>query len=117
MTDNPPWTVLDGDAPPAGLEAELVTAFADGLDAEVMWTTGNEESLVGALERGELDLVVGGLTAASPWADQAALTTAYTTVTGPEGEPEGHVMAVPLGENGFQVELESFLLERKDVQP
>jgi polar amino acid transport system substrate-binding protein len=114
----PPWTVLPPpdtpDAEPSGSEVDLVTAFADHLGADVTWVVGGEEDLIGQLERSELDLVVGGLTAQSPWQGKAALTYPYGTTTGPEGKPEKRVMAAPLGENAFLVELESFLLARKD---
>ncbi|WP_282944002.1 transporter substrate-binding domain-containing protein [Cellulomonas endometrii] len=116
VSENPPWTVADSDTDPSGLEVDLVREFAATRDAEVQWVPGNEEVLLGRLERGELDLVVGGLTAASPWSDQAALTSPYATVLDPEGAPEPHVMAAPLGENGFLVALETFLLEQ-EVRP
>ena len=118
ITANPPWTVLEDGAPPSGLEAEVVTEFAATLDADVDWTVGSEERLIGDLEAGELDLVVGGLTGRSPWSGRAALTTPYTTVPDAHGAPEPHVMAAPLGENAFLVRLETFLLEHhRDVLP
>ena len=111
VSPNPPWTIVSGeDAPPTGTEAVLVEEFARSLGAEVEWTVGGEEALVGELERGQLDLVVGGLTARSPWSQKAALTYRYTETVGPEGEKELHVMAAPMGENAFLVELEHFLL-------
>ncbi|WP_413451217.1 transporter substrate-binding domain-containing protein [Georgenia phoenicis] len=113
VSPSPPWTDLpDGpDGEPAGTEVELVGGFAATIDAEVQWAAGGEEELIGQLERGELDLVIGGLTAQSPWADKAALTYRYTETTGPDGAKELHVMATPMGENAFLVELEGFLLE------
>jgi ABC-type amino acid transport substrate-binding protein len=109
---NPPWTDFpDGTgSDPTGSEVTLVEEFARTLDAEVEWTAGSEEGLVGQLERGELDLVIGGLTAQAPWSEKAALTYRYTVVTGPDGSQELHVMAVPMGENAFLVALERFLL-------
>ncbi|MBD3779351.1 MAG: transporter substrate-binding domain-containing protein [Micrococcales bacterium] len=118
VSPNPPWTEVGPGGEPSGLEVEIVSKFARTLDARVEWTTGGEESLVADLAESRLDLVVGGLTGRSPWADQAALTTPYTTVPGPQGEPEPHVMAAPLGENAFLVRLETYLLEnREDVLP
>jgi polar amino acid transport system substrate-binding protein len=108
---DPPWTELgrsDAQAP-TGIEPDLVAAFAASLDADVDWTTGGEASLIRELESGKLDVVVGGLTAESPWTDHAALTRPYVTVSGPGGEPEPHVMAVVMGENAFLVELERYL--------
>ena len=111
VSPNPPWTIVTSEeAPPEGTEAVLVQEFADSLGADVEWTVGGEEALVGELERGQLDLVVGGLTARSPWSQKAALTYRYTETVGAEGEKELHVMAAPMGENAFLVELEHFLL-------
>ncbi|PYG00938.1 extracellular solute-binding protein, family 3 [Georgenia satyanarayanai] len=114
VSPSPPWTDLP-DGPggePAGTEVELVEDFARTIDAQVQWAAGGEEELIGQLERGELDLVIGGLSARSPWAEKAALTYRYTETTGPDGAKELHVMAAPMGENAFLVELEGFLLEK-----
>lgn len=112
-----PWTEVAPDGAPTGLEVDLVTEFAESLDADVEWTASGEEDLMAQLDRSELDLVIGGLTAASPWAEHSALTYPYTTVPGADGAPQAHVMAAPMGENAFLVALETFLLEHKDVQP
>ena len=71
---------------------------------------GGEEPLIGELEHGRLDLVVGGLTADSPWSDKAAITKPYTEAPDATGKPVGRVMAAPMGENAFLLELEEFLL-------
>jgi polar amino acid transport system substrate-binding protein len=113
---NPPWTVLANNGAPAGIEAQLVRRFADTVNAEVRWTVAGEESLVHQLEAGQLDLVIGGLTAKSPWMRQAAFTRPYAAAPGPSGESEQHVMAVPRGENAFLVTLERFLL-MQEVPP
>ncbi len=118
VTANEPWTATEPGGDPSGLEVDLASEFAATLDAEVEWTVGSEEDLIGRLEQAELDLVVGGFTGKSPWGAQAALTTPYTTVPDEHGRPEPHVMAAPLGENAFLVRLETFLLERhRDVLP
>ncbi|WP_258725466.1 transporter substrate-binding domain-containing protein [Cellulomonas sp. NS3] len=113
---SPPWTDAEA-GEPSGLEVDLVEDFAGTLDAQVGWTVAGEEELVAAMERGELDVLVGGLTATSPWADKVALTYPYLTTTGPEGEKELHVMAVPSGENALMTELERFLLDQEVQQP
>jgi hypothetical protein len=118
VTANPPWTEVEPGAPPSGTEVELVTEFAESVGARVEWTNGSEEDLVGRMGDAELDVLVGGFTGASPWTDQVAMTTPYTTVPDEHGAPEGHVMAVPLGENAMLVRLETFLLtEHRDVLP
>jgi polar amino acid transport system substrate-binding protein len=109
-----PWTTVTA-AEPGGIEPDLVRRWAAGLGARVAWTVGGEQPLVQAMERGELDLVIGGITADTPWSDQAATTRPYATSQGPDG-PQEHVMLAPMGENAFLVELERYLLAQ-EVQP
>ena len=86
---------------------DVTSAFAESLDAEVRWTVGSEETLVVMLEDGDLDLVVGGLTDQTPWADRVGVTRGYRDIDG--AEDRSIVMFVPLGENAFLSELEEFL--------
>jgi polar amino acid transport system substrate-binding protein len=78
ITASEPWTTLEGGRP-GGVEVELVEQFAHELGAKVEWVDGSEAELIGALEVRELDLVVGGLTADTPWKSKAAITRSYAT--------------------------------------
>ena len=93
----------------SGREAELVLGFARSIGAEVQWTVGGEESLVGALEHHELDLVVGGLTEATPWAERVGATRGYPNPQQPDGPRL--VWLAPMGENRFISALEAHLDE------
>ena len=110
MSAQPPWTALE-DGERTGVEVRLVEDFAEGIDAEIEWVDGGEESLMHELELGRLDVVIGGFTEASPWVDLAALTRPYVEVTGPSGALEAHVMAARIGENALLVALERHLQE------
>ena len=109
ITEHPPWTDWR-DSTPTGIEVELVQQFADRLDAEIEWTRSSESELLRALHRRELDLVVGGLTASTPWSDQVGLTRPYLTLADAE-----HVMAVPQGENRWLLELDRFLQSQRGM--
>ncbi|MDF9717646.1 transporter substrate-binding domain-containing protein [Nocardioides sp. ChNu-153] len=104
---SPGWVEV-GDDDPTGREPELVEDFAHHLGASVEWTVAGEEHLVEMLEKGELDLVVGGLTDQNPWTAEAAPTRPYTEERTADGT-KAHVMLVPMGENAFQSELERWL--------
>lgn len=93
-----------------GTETELVGGFAQSLGADIEWTLAGETDLVSAMERGELDVLIGGLRADSPWASKVSITRAYAEST-EAGETVEHVLAVPLGENAFLVRLEGYLDE------
>ena len=98
----------DGDTP-SGPVVDLVSDFAETINARPDWTIGSEETLVGMLEAGELDVLVGGFTDQSPWVDCAGMTRGYKTIEGADGR--SIVFLVPLGENAFLSELETFLDE------
>lgn len=91
----------------SGTEADLVQDYAASIGSAVQWTTGGEESLVGALTHGDLDLVVGGITDQTPWADRVAVTRGFPNPENPHGE--NLVWLAPLGENRFVSSLEAFL--------
>jgi polar amino acid transport system substrate-binding protein len=116
VSPNEPWTELNDNAPPSGIEVDLVEDFAESIGAQIEWSGGGEESLMEELRRGELDLVIGGLTSKSPWTDKAAITKPYTEAENEAGKQEKLVMAARMGENAFLLALERFLLEQ-EVQP
>src|SRR5918993_3679905 len=97
---------------PGGAEVALVRDFAASLPAEIEWTVGGEEMLILALEHGDLDLVIGGLTADTPWTKHAAITKPYAEATDPAGDKVKLVMAARLGEDAVLLRLERFLRER-----
>lgn len=112
VSPNPPWTEVRGDAEPTGTEVTLIKEFASTLPTEVSWSVGGEEALIKRLEIGELDLVIGGLTADTPWEEHVAITKPYGEATGPDGKRIKLVMAAPPGENAYLLRLEKFLLSR-----
>lgn len=102
-----PPLVIDRDGVPSGSIVVLIDRFAATLDAEPVWTVATEESLVGMLEKGDLDLIAGGITADTPWLERAGVTRGFTDIPGADGREL--VMLVPLGENDFLSTLERFL--------
>lgn len=97
-------TVEEGEV--GGPLAEIVEGFAETLDARVEWTVGSEEELVDGLESGDLDLAIGGMTDRTPWTDRVAVTRAFSSVPSADAPV---VMLLPMGENAWQAELESYL--------
>lgn len=60
--DHPPWVAAGGGPSPTGVEAELVDALARELGVAVEWRPAPAFEALGALDRGEADLAVGGFT-------------------------------------------------------
>ena len=92
-----------------GSLVELVTEFAAHHDATIEWTWGGEETLVTALEDGQLDVLVGGFTSDTPWSKRAGVTRGYPKI--PNSDDREIVMLVPLGENRLLTALETYLDE------
>lgn len=76
VSHNDPWVKLDG-TEPAGVEPEIVRRFARTLNAEIQWVRGDSEELVGALESGQLDVVIAGFERKSEHRRKVALTRPY----------------------------------------
>jgi polar amino acid transport system substrate-binding protein len=83
VSPHSPWTDISGAGEPSGTEVDLVREFAGTLPAQVEWVVGGEQSLIAALERGELQLVIGGLTSETPWTEKAAITKPYAEMKDP----------------------------------
>lgn len=109
-SENVPWSEVADDGSVSGAEAAILVDYADTLGATVAWTPGAESRLILALEEGDLDVVMGGIRADSPWADKAALTRPHARSTGPDGGEEELVFACRLGENALLTNLERFLV-------
>ncbi len=87
-----PWAVREGEVA-TGVEAGLAKTFAASLGSDVRWNFGAEGELLAALERHELDLVIGGLTRSSPWSKRLGFTTPYFTSQVVVGAPAGTLAA------------------------
>lgn len=107
-----PVLMVDGDDV-SGPEAELIEQFAESQGLSVRWVPGGEEKLVGMIEHGDVDLVVGGLTAKSPWSKKVGLTRPWTEDVDDYGKPIKRVVAAPLGENALISEVERFFDARR----
>lgn len=110
ITHNPP-SVDTGGQEPEGNEVALVESFAASIDASIVWTEGSEEALVRMLEVGDLQLVIGGISDATPWSSHAAVTRTYGEAVHADGSTHGLVMLAPMGENAFLSALERHLDE------
>ena len=108
IADNPPWTIA-GPGEPTGIEADLVRRFARNQHALVVWTKGSETTLAEALKHHELDLMVGGFDAKTPWASSAAISQPFAET----GDKKKHVFLAAPGENQLIVALDEFLIAQK----
>lgn len=103
VSENQPYTnVDDRTGEVSGSEADLISGFAEQIDAEVQWRPGAESELAQSIQAGDLDVIVGGLQSSSPWTSHMAMTRPYTDQT---------VMGIRMGENELMTELETYLAE------
>ncbi len=115
VSQHTPWVETSDTGDPEGIEPKLIRGFAKDLDSDIEWTESGEEQLMEALERGDLDVVIGGFTDQTPWEEFGAVTRPYTEEKR-DGKVRKHVMVVRMGENAFLVELERFLMEQGGTQ-
>lgn len=104
---DPPFVRLRGPGEPQGAEAELARALARAMDARVVWSSGGQDELLVDLEEFRIDLVLGGLSAETPWKDRIALTRPFKARDA-HGRLVSRVAAVPPGENRWQLQVERF---------
>lgn len=112
VSENPPWTEVGPDGSVSGSEVDLVTRYAETIDAQVEWVPAGENVLAAEMGAGTLDMVIGGLPSDAPWTSDIAFTRPYTTTTGPEGKKVEIVLGVRPGENALLVDLERFLADQ-----
>ncbi|MBB1061574.1 ABC transporter substrate-binding protein [Marilutibacter spongiae] len=108
VVHDPPFVVLVPGRAPSGPEVWLVEAFAARHDARVDWQVGTHDRLMQRLEDFGLDLVVGGTAPDSPWKKRVALSEPFRDVD-EAGTPVMRVLALPPGENAWQLEVEAYL--------
>lgn len=100
-----PWAWQEGaDARPTGVEVALVEELAGKLGARVVWTVDNEGALMEAVAGGALDVVVGGVSAKTPWSTRVGLSQPYLTSRLQVGVPPGQ--PVPMTLEGLSVAVE-----------
>jgi polar amino acid transport system substrate-binding protein len=104
LIEYPPWVVRTA-GEPAGVEVDLVRQFAASLGATPQWFWGAEQPHMAALKRFELDLVIAGLEAATPWAQEIGLTRPYFEESVTVGVPPG--MPLPGTLHGLQIAVKS----------
>lgn len=109
VSENGEWVQLPTSGDPRGIEPALVTEFAESIDATIEWVPGTEHELAEDLFDGQLDMVIAGLSADTPWIKDGGITRPYVETTDERGRTVKHVMLVPLGENAFLLELDKFL--------
>lgn len=78
VSDAPPWIEWN-DGAPEGTAADLIRDFAAKEHLAIEWIHGEETELLEALKGGDLHLVAGGLTKASPWKKHVSLSGPIST--------------------------------------
>lgn len=112
VTEHPPWVTRAPDSAAAGAEAELVERFAASMGVRVEWYWGQQEALLSALERFELDLVVGGLKRDTRFSKHVGMSDPWHVERWGIGIPSA--MQAPATLRGLTIELapESMLITK-----
>ena len=115
VADNPPWVSFEGGRV-AGLEPELIEAWAKELGARVNWKPDAEAELVEALHRREVDVLAAGFDSKTPYKPELGLTQPYVEVEDRYGSKKKHVLAVTPGESALLFSLDQFLAARDQAE-
>jgi polar amino acid transport system substrate-binding protein len=99
---NEPWTVPGEGG--HGVEVELIRRFAEEIGAEIRWTWGPSDELLGALEHRAVDLVIGGLVDIDPSLAHVGTSRPYLTTRLVVGAPQELLPVESIG--GRRVEVE-----------
>ncbi len=114
VIEHAPWAYQNTDTL-TGVEVQIVSDFADTLNAKPEWTVLPESRAMKQLAQYQLDIVIGGLTTDNPRKQEVGFTRPYL-ITGGDTQGE-HVLAVPHGENYLLSTLEKFLAgHRREIQ-
>lgn len=79
VVDNPPRTVPTDGGDVTGPAADLISDYADSIGAHPSWQVGELEALAAAVDRGEVDVIIGadgeakGVTPTSSSGDAGAI--------------------------------------------
>lgn len=103
LVHNPPWVAIGAGK---GVEEKLVSGFARSLAVKPHWQVVDARQGFAMLDRGELDILIGGFLQSTPY-KKAGYTRPYLITK--NDKPHRHVIAVRRGENRFLVTLEKFL--------
>ena len=99
-----PWVRAEGgagDGGPAGVEPDLVRAWAASVGARVEWVPGGEALLVRALQRNAVDVAVAGFSDDAPWGGKTGRTQPYLKAEAVVGAAPG--AAVPRDWSGVEI--------------
>jgi polar amino acid transport system substrate-binding protein len=113
IVPNEPWVTLEG-AQPGGVEVRLLEEFAREQDAAIRWVRGAESELIEALEGGQLDVVIGGLTRDSTHQQHVTLTRPYATTEAVFAAPRG--VEIPDDLDGVRVGVEAHSPEAAELE-
>lgn len=120
VSEAPPWITRGNATAPSGIEAELITAFAESVGTRVEWVWATEQENLEALAQFSLHLAAGGLTDQSPWKKKVSLSKPHAQVEYVVGFPPG--VTPPASLQGVEVAVKSGsdlvrTLEKKGARP
>lgn len=87
VVDNPPRTVPTEGGEVTGPAADLINDYADSIGAHPSWQVGELEALADAVDRGEVDVIIGADGEAKGVTPTSASGDAGTVLVGEEETP------------------------------
>ncbi|MFL6588098.1 MAG: ABC transporter substrate-binding protein [Luteimonas sp.] len=115
LSHDPPYVVVRPGADPVGPEVAVIQAFANAHDLRVEWVVDGHDAMMGDLVEHRLHMVAGGHTAQSPWTDVS--WSRRFVVPDARGRPATRRIALPPGENAWQLDVDRWLYAQRQSMP
>jgi len=119
VVEHEPFTRVENGTP-AGPEVQLAQELAQKMGATVAWTVGAESRLMEAVSHRQIDLVIGGIAADTPYGSHVGLSQPYLRARLTVGVPAGQTAPSELKGQRVAVaqgHAASALLEKKGAVP
>jgi polar amino acid transport system substrate-binding protein len=78
VIEQPPFASL-ANGKPSGVETQMVRALAEQMHSNVIWVPGSAPDLLDAVANDQLEIVIGGVSASTPWIKRVAITNGFYT--------------------------------------
>ncbi|NZA28474.1 ABC transporter substrate-binding protein [Luteimonas sp. SJ-92] len=114
LSHEPPFVVVPADGgAPSGAEVEMLAELARGRGTRIEWVVGGHDALMRELKEFRLHAVAGGHLRRSPWKPEVGWSREYHLRPAASGPLHARRLALPPGENAWQLAVDGFLHSRQ----
>ncbi|MDH5823104.1 transporter substrate-binding domain-containing protein [Luteimonas sp. RD2P54] len=114
VSHEPPFVLVAGaGGQPTGPEVDMLRDLARSRGARIEWVVDGHDALMHELEEFRLHAVAGGHLPDSPWKPKVGWSRTYHLRPATPGPLHARMLALPPGENAWQLAVDGFLHSRQ----